>query len=339
MFRIPHLSPPGQNLPDIDLVRAAVDHIAVDEIFINDIDGNILYANNSACSALGYTIDELTGMNIRDLNPSLTAAQIRESFIKSRKKGMQIIESLHRRKDGSSFPVEISFNVANIAGVEVSCSIVRDITDRRKIEKETEQLRFAVDNATDAVYIFDKHGNLRFANRSAEKELGYTAEELRGMSIRDIDPLLNASEERLALAEQRWKEAVAGDSVIFESVHQRKDGSTFPVEGTHCAFSMGGEELGISFVRNITERKETLRKNEQLQFAIDNATDAIYLCNKDGEFYYVNETEKERHDDTGGDKHATHGTRRECICMLLRPRYHRAQTGHADHGGIPLRHR
>jgi len=290
MLKRPHLFPPGQSLPDIDLVRAAVDRIAVDEVFINDIEGNILYANNSACSALGYTIDELTSMNIRDLNPSLTTAAIRKSFVKTRKKGMQIVESFHHRKDGSSFPVEISFNVATIGGIQVSCSVVRDITDRKKIEKETEQLRFAIDNTTDAVYIFNEDGIIQYANRSAEQELGYSGEELRRLGIRDIDPTLVDSPERFALMRERWNDALEGKHILFETTHRRKDGTTFPVEGTHCAFRLGGDEIGISFVRNITKRKQALRKAEELQFAIDTATDGVYLCNRDGEFYYVNDT-------------------------------------------------
>ena len=273
-----------------DTVKATIDNAAADEVFINDIEGNILYVNDSACRALGYSFEELTAMKITALNPKLTEADIRESFAKTRKQGNQLVESFHYRKDGSGFPVEISFDVETIAGMEVSCSIVRDITDRRKIEKETEQLRFAVDNASDAVYIFDKDGNIQYANKAAAKELGYSEKELRALNISDIDPSLTKSEEDVRRRHERWDRALRGENLIFETVHQRKDGSTFPVEGTHCAFNLEGEEIGISFVRNITERKEALRKTEELQFAIDNATDAIYLCDKDGSFYYVNES-------------------------------------------------
>jgi len=252
------------------------------------MEGNILYVNDSACRALGYSFAELTNMNVTDIDPDLERDRIRWSFEKIQREGQQITERIHRRKDGSTFPVEISFNITSIAGQDISCAIVRDISDRKKLGKETQQLRFAVDNATDAVYIFDSNGNIRYANRSAEQELGYTSREFHNLSIRDIDHTVSGSDERRQLIRQRWDEALHGKHVIFETVHQRKDGTTFPVEGTHCAFKLGREEVGISFVRNITERKETLRKTEELQFAIDKAIDAVYLCNKDGSFYYVN---------------------------------------------------
>ena len=273
-----------------DEIKTAIDIAAADEVFINDIEGNILYANEIACRTLGYGLDELTAMKITDINPNLTRTDIRKSFAKTRKEGKQLVEAFHRRKDGSLFPVEISFDVKTIGELEVSCSIVRDVTVRKKIEEDAEQLRFAVDNAPDAVYIFDKDGNIRYVNKIAEKELGYSAEELCSMNVSDIDPVLSASKEGEKLIRERWARVLQEEHLIFETIHRRKDGTTFPVEGTHCAFKLGGEDVGFSSVRNIMERKEAMRKTEELQFAIDHATDAIYICDREGKFYYANQS-------------------------------------------------
>jgi diguanylate cyclase (GGDEF)-like protein/PAS domain S-box-containing protein len=290
MAKSPHpFTPPITVGLCADDIKTAID-FAADEVFISDIEGNILYVNESACQTLGYSMDELTAMKITDLNPELTQADIRKAFAKARKEGRQLVEVFHRREDGTLFPVEISFDVKTIGGTEVSCAIVRDITVRNKIEEETEQLRFAVDNAPDAVYIFGKDGNIRYANKIAEKELGYSVEELRTMNVTDIDPVLSGSREGEKLKQQRWSKVLGGEHLIFETVHRRKDGTTFPVEGTHCAFKLGGEDIGFSSVRNITERKKALRKTEELQFAIDHATDAIYICDSEGKFYYVNQS-------------------------------------------------
>jgi|GEM_PF-732095 len=282
------LSPIKEDPAVQTLIGTALDQSTVDEIFLYDVDGDILYANDSACRALGYTYMELTGMNIADIDPHLDRDRIRWSFDKYHQEGQQVTERVHRRKNGETFPVEISFNVTTVDGKDISCAIVRDITNRNKLLKETELLRFAVDSTTDAVYIFDIDGFIHYANHSAERELGYTAAELRKLRIPDIDPGISQSQELMELLRKRWDEAVSGNNLTFESTHRRKDGSTFPVELSHCIFTIGDEHMGISFVRNITERKEALRKTQELQFAIDNATDGVYLCSKDGKFYYVN---------------------------------------------------
>ena len=281
------------HLPEVldgNQVKDVLDRVAADEIFMSDANGNILYANDSACKALGYSIDELTSMNITDLNPALTQDSVREAFHNARNQGKQLIESRHTRKDGSSFPVEISYNILNVGGRDVSCSVVRNISERKQIELQTQQLRSAVDLATDAVYIFDKDANIVYANTSAEKQLGYTLEELYTMTIVDIDPSLSLNNERYQRMRRRWEDAVLGQQVIFDTTHKRKDGSVFPVEVSHCAVRLGDVDLGLSFVRDITERKETMRKMEELQFAIDNAFDAIYISDEEGRLTYVNDS-------------------------------------------------
>jgi diguanylate cyclase (GGDEF)-like protein/PAS domain S-box-containing protein len=289
MVKSPHsLTPRIMTALCADEIKAAID-FAADEVFINDIEGNILYANESACQVLGYTFDELTAMKITALNPELTESAIRKSFTSAREQGRQLLESLHYRKDGTSFPVEISFDTKIIGGIEVACSIVRDITNRRKIEKETEQLRFAIDNASDAVYIFDNDGNIQYANQTACDSLGYTREELLDLKVKDINPEV----EKLADDVEYWSNNSSGDPHFVISVHKRKDGTTFPIEIQARVIDFDGEQFSCGVVRDITDRlqaQNALRESEEkFRVIADNSPVAMVISRlNDNTIIYAN---------------------------------------------------
>jgi PAS domain S-box-containing protein len=100
-------------------------------LFVRRADGRILEANDAALAAYGYTQDEITERSIQDLRApgtfQLTSAQMSEADAQG-----VLFETIHRRKDGSEFPVEVSSQGATIGGVRMLLSIVRDITRRRQ---------------------------------------------------------------------------------------------------------------------------------------------------------------------------------------------------------------
>jgi len=106
-------------------------------------DGRILEANAAACTAYGYEREELLKLTIDDLlapeAKELTADLIAEADAQG-----VLFESVHRRRDGGFFPVEVGSQGATIDGADVLISVVRDVTERKKAE---EALRAALDQA------------------------------------------------------------------------------------------------------------------------------------------------------------------------------------------------
>ncbi|MEN6439899.1 MAG: histidine kinase dimerization/phosphoacceptor domain -containing protein [Syntrophobacter sp.] len=96
-------------------------------------DGQILEANSAATDTYGYDREELLSMTIRNLRPpdqlGLTADQMKEADTR----GISF-DTVHRRKDGSTFPVEVSSRGASIEGLRTLVSVVRDITERKQAE-------------------------------------------------------------------------------------------------------------------------------------------------------------------------------------------------------------
>jgi PAS domain S-box-containing protein len=121
-------------------------------------DGRILDANDAALAASWYSRAELLTMKIHQLRvdnqAGLVAGQMKQADA-----GGIVFETVYRRKDGSTFPVEVSSRGVTIGGERVLLSIVRDITDRKKAEEliqfERAQLLSIFNSLNELVYVSD----------------------------------------------------------------------------------------------------------------------------------------------------------------------------------------
>ncbi|MGA7178441.1 MAG: PAS domain S-box protein [Thiobacillaceae bacterium] len=108
--------------------------------FWMNADGKVVYANDVACRSLGYTRDELTGKAVWDFDPDFRAENWDAHWSEIRQKGAITLESCHRRKDGSVFPVEVNAHHGQYAGEEYDFAFVQDITRRRQNEMQIRRL-------------------------------------------------------------------------------------------------------------------------------------------------------------------------------------------------------
>jgi two-component system sensor histidine kinase/response regulator len=128
--------------------------------------------------------------------------------------------------------------------------------------RESEQrLRTFVDHAADAFFLHDERGAVLDVNRQACEALGYTRDELLGMTATDFDPDVTPVD-----IEDIERRLEPGDPIAFESRHRRKDGTVFPVEVRGQAFWESDRRLTVSLARDITDRK---RAEQELRQARD----------------------------------------------------------------------
>ena len=242
--------------------RTFVDH-ATDAFFLLDDESTVLDVNRQACDGLGYSREELIGKHRSDFDVGLDDTSIQR--LKQRIVAGEAItfETRHRRKDGTSFPVEVRVSQFEQGGRRFLC-LVRDITERKRAEDELraseERFRSFVDHATDGFFLFDEHQAILDVNRQACESLGYSREEMIGMHPRDFDAGLD--EASIARIEER---VTTGETVTFETLHRRKDGTVFPVEVRARQFQQRAHRFRLSLARDITERKraeEVLRESE-----------------------------------------------------------------------------
>ncbi len=145
-------------------------------LFIRREDSRIVEANTAACEAYGYSRDELLQLGVQDLRAPDTIGLVSDQMAKADAEGI-LFETSHRRKDGSSFPVEISSKGATFNGVRTLISIGRDITERRRSEAalRDSELRFRnlSDSLPQLVWTAVPEGRMDYFNRRIEEFHGF----------------------------------------------------------------------------------------------------------------------------------------------------------------------
>src|SRR4030095_9257371 len=137
---------------------------------------------------------------------------------------------------------------------------VQDITERKQRENALALFRSLIDGSNDALEVIDP-ATLQFldVNEKACRDLGYSREELLSLTVLDVDAAMDLS------AMKTLHKSCKKGFVVFESVHRRKNGSTFPVEVTMKPLRID-RAYYVAVVRDITDRKraqEALRESEE----------------------------------------------------------------------------
>jgi PAS domain S-box-containing protein len=126
----------------------------------------------------------------------------------------------------------------------------RDVTDRMKADADVKLFRALIDRVKDGIHIVDPgSGRILDSNESACRELGYSMQELSGMTVFDIAPGLDR-----AMFEGVGRRIEATGSVTLESKRRRRDGSVFPVEVSLSLVEMGRKYM-VAIVRDVTAKK------------------------------------------------------------------------------------
>jgi PAS domain S-box-containing protein len=113
---------------------------ANDSILLVSQDGRLLEANDCAAAAYGYSPEELSHRNIRDLRTPESLAQLQQDLHRASEQLSVRFETIHQRKDGTPFPVEVSTSKIRVEGEYVFLSIIRDISERKAYEREIQRL-------------------------------------------------------------------------------------------------------------------------------------------------------------------------------------------------------
>ena len=257
-----------------------------DAVYLTDFDGRFIEVNERACLSTGYTRDELMSLTVKDIDTEYINTQHKENIWDNLLPGKPLtIESNHKRKDGTVFPVEVRIGLTLISGRKYILGFARDITERKRAEERLKLTHFGVDHSLITIFQVNDDGRIYYANEQASRCLGYSNDELLNMNIWDVDPNLDSEKWKI----HRKKTRARRDSTI-ETIHKRKDGTVFPVEVAINFLEYEGRQISFSFARDITERKEAekiLQSSEKrFRAMIEHSTDAITLANAEGKIIY-----------------------------------------------------
>ena len=234
------------------------------------------YVNPAFAKMFGYEVEEVVG---RLGSTDLTCPDDRPLVAENMRRRLQgdaeelRYEFRGLRKDGSVFPVEVHGRRIEHAGRIGVLGTLVDNTERRRAEDELRaseaRFRTFVDYARDSFFLMNEQLTLVDVNRQACESLGYPRQELIGRHPRDFDAGLD--DRAIAGLAQR---AGAGETLTFETVYRRKDGTVFPVEIRAGQFEQGGQPFYLALARDISERKRVEAELRARQDMLDLAQTA-----------------------------------------------------------------
>lgn len=249
--------------------RTFVDY-ATDAFFLHDDGLVVIDVNRQACASLGYSRDELIGKYPLDYDVGLDEAVMRRLTDRFDAGENVTFESLHRRKDGTVFPVEVRTGRFQRGGRLYRLALARDITERKRTEVELwelrERFRILAESSLTGIYLTEGT-RFVYVNPAMAKMFGYTVAELVGGGGGSLD--LTCPEDRTLVAEN-MRRRLDGEvnELRYEFRGLRKDGSVFPVEVHGRRIELGGKVGVLGTLIDNTERERARRLEQEQQSAI-----------------------------------------------------------------------
>ena len=228
-------------------------------LFVRRDNGRILEANIAAETDYGYSRQELLELSIQDLRAPEARTLTVEQMEKADAEGV-LFETVHRRKGGSTFPVEVSSRGATIGDIRTLISVIRDISERKRTEEalweSEERFRVAQELSLDAFTILDavrdEDGRIvdfrwMYANPEAGRILRHPREELVGKRLLQVLPGNKANSD---LFERYVRVVETGESSDYELQYDSEG-----IRGWFRNMTVKlGDGVAIHF-SNITDRK------------------------------------------------------------------------------------
>ena len=200
-------------------LRAIVDN-AIEGIITFDPQGILQTLNPAAARMFGYTTAEVVGRNASDLLPAIAIAT---DGLPGRQPYRGKLETVGRRKDGTSFPIELSISQAMLDGKRELIAIAHDITERKQTEQAlrdgAEKLRVFADNVPAMTISVDENLRCVFANKRYADFVGFGAADIVGMHVREI-----VGEAVYSEIEGHLAQALQGQPVAYRRTRKLQNG-------------------------------------------------------------------------------------------------------------------
>jgi PAS domain S-box-containing protein len=240
-------------------------------------DGEILNVNQAACRNLGYTREEYLNLHLAQIDVRFSAAELKQ-MCESIVPGKRILaESVHRRKDGSEFPVEISATKFELDGQEVVAAFVRDMTERltfralsldnselqaeikkytRELQEQKHAFETVFEKSTDGIFLTEGR-HVIDCNEATLKTFGYASKaQILKLPNRVFSPKYQPDGERsFRKGGRMFKLCLKKGSHTFEWLNRRANGDPFWTEVVLTRLELYGRTIIHVAFRDISRRK------------------------------------------------------------------------------------
>jgi PAS domain S-box-containing protein len=196
-------------------------HAAV-KLIVNPANGHIMNANKAAEAFYGYSHNELSNMNISQIN-TLLPNEIKLEMEKARYFQKNHFEFKHKLANGKIRDVEVFSSPIEMNKQPMLHSIIHDITERREAEKKIQLLSRSIEQSPVCVIITDVKGRIEYVNQEFSNVTGYALMEVIGKNPR----FLKSGHQSQAFYENLWSTIMAGENWHGELFNKKKNGEHF----------------------------------------------------------------------------------------------------------------
>ncbi|MEE4197066.1 MAG: PAS domain S-box protein [Bacteroidales bacterium] len=254
-------------------------------------DGTISMANSKFAQLAGYPIQEIeqkkTWMEFVVPNDLERMSQQHELRRKNRLEALTEYEFHFIDKNKQIKNIYLTIDM--IPGTDKSVASLLDVTEKRKTEKKIKWFGKIIEESFNEVYLFDpKTLKIKQTNKTAVNNTGYSSEEVLMLTPLDLKPHISKEKFNRLLSPLLSKEK---QKVVFETIHQRKNGTTYNVEVHIQLIDTEPGPLFVAIILDISDRKGAEQKLKQSErnyrLLVENQTDLIVKVDPEGRFLFV----------------------------------------------------
>ena len=287
----------GENLRGSEERFRTLVQQASDAIFVHDPDGRLLDVNESACKNLGYPRNELLRMSVSDIEQDLRPEEALKIWRGFKPGQSQTVRGRHRRKDGTTFPVEVSLTCYEIQGQVLFAGLTRNTSERREYEDQLAQsvslLRTTLESSGSGILVVDTAGKITTYNNRFLEMWRIPAELV---AQNDDQVILKVVLEQLKEPEafrRRVEELYRQPAEESYDTLYFKDGRIY--DRVSRPQRQGDQIIGrVWSFRDVTEHQRaqnsTKHERQLLRTLIDLAPDFIFVKDRESRFLVANES-------------------------------------------------
>ncbi len=233
---------------------------------------------------MGYTREELQALKIYDLDEDYNEKKWESLWAKLKEKKNITVETQQKKKDGTLIDVFITANYVKYGDLELNCSFVQDITEKKKQEEELQLFDFTFRNSSLPTYYITEDASFYDYNEAGCKQLGYTKEEFKALNV--FNTAIGQDETSYSLL---WGEMKEKCQINFDAQQKRKDGTLIDVNIICSYVKFGEKELNCAYVVDITKKKKQEEQLKLLDYSYKHTDSAMFFLDVNGLYIDFNQ--------------------------------------------------
>lgn len=246
--------------------RSALDASKDNVFLIDPATMRFVNFNKTASEALSYERSELLAMGPQDIEPEFPVQRLLSIFSALLRGDQEFadINTVHVRKDGSKFPVEVRLSTVQLEGRATMIAVARDVSERKRAEEKLNQSAVVVKNTAEGIIITDKASRITSVNPAFTEITGYSEDEVIGKSPR----FLKSNKHSHHFYRHIWRQVEETGRWQGEVWNRKKDNTLFPAWSTISSVLNEEQQVThyVGVIADISSLKQSQKKIDFLAY-------------------------------------------------------------------------